>query len=233
MKKVLIITIILVFSFGAFAQKFSGGLLIGSSIGWLNSESSSVKKEAGRFSFTWGAFVDRNLGNNFAFSTGIFINEVGGKLQYTNSIKFEYDGDNGINDVWLTENSIIKYKIRYIEIPISLKGMTNEIGHFKYHLKIGLSPMIKWKARADIETFGTNYDVIKFENRNISNEVNPFNLAFHVGGGTQFLLGGSTAIIAELIYYNGIIDTTPDDAARNNDFDILSHQIMLRLGIKF
>jgi len=212
MKKILIITIVLVLSFGAFAQKFSGGLMIGPSIGWLKSDSKSITNNKARLSYTWGVFIDRNLGDNFALSTGIYINEVGGKIQYTDSLRFEYDGDNGMNDVWLCNNSIIKYKVRYIEIPISLKGMTNEIGHFKYHLKIGLSPMIKWKARADIETLDSKGDGVTYENRNISSEVNPFNLAFHVGGGAQFLLGGSTAIIAELIYYNGIVDTTPDDA---------------------
>lgn len=233
MKKVLIITIALIFSFGAFAQKFSGGLMIGPSIGWLKSESNSVKSESSRFSYSWGAFIDRNLSDNFAVSTGIYINEVGGKLQYNDALILEYDGDNGLNEILLSENSIIKYKIRYIETPISLKGMTNEIGHFKYHLKIGLSPMLKWKARADIETLDANSDYAKYEDRNIPNEVNAFNLAFHVGGGAQFLLGGSTAIIAELVYYNGLLDTTPNDEAKNNEYTILSHQIMLRFGVKF
>jgi len=139
-----------------------------------------------------------------------------------------------ITILFYLDKSIIKYKVRYIETPISIKGMTNEIGHFKYHLKIGLSPMIKWKAKADIETLDAKNDYAKYEDRNISGEINAFNLAFHVGGGALYLLGGgSTAIIAELIYYNGILDITPDDENRNNDYNILAHQLMLRIGIQF
>jgi len=229
MKKVLIITIVLIFSFGANAQKFSGGLMIGPTIGWLKSESKSVTKDKSRFSYTWGAFIDRNLSDNFALSTGIFINEVGGSVKYEDPTGFVYDDSTSIT---YFPASVVKYKIRYIELPISLKGMTNEIGHFKYHLKIGLSPMLKWKAKADIvaTVVGVPYSP---EDVNFTKEVNAFNLAFHVGGGTQFLLGGNTAIIAELIYYNGISDITPDNADRNNEISVLSHQLMLRVGIKF
>jgi len=229
MKKVLIVTIVLIFSFGANAQKFSGGLMIGPTLGWLKSDSKAVTKDKSRLSYTWGAFIDRNLNDNFALSTGIFINEVGGKIKYNEPTGFVYDDSTNIT--YFTE-SIVKYKIRYIELPISLKGMTNEIGHLKYHLKIGLSPMIKWKAKADIETVvnGVSYTP---EDVNFTEEVSAFNLAFHVGGGAQFLLGGNTAIIAELIYYNGISDITPNNADKNNEISILSHQIMLRLGIKF
>ena len=229
MKKVLIITIILVFSFGAFAQKFSGGLMIGPSIGWLKSDSKSLTKDKARFSYTWGAFIDRNLSDNFAISTGVFINEVGGKIKYNETTGFVYEDSTSAT---YFPSSIVKYKIRYIEIPISLKGMTNEIGHFKYHLKIGLSPMIKWKAKADIvaSVIGVPYSP---EDINFSDEVNPFNLAFHVGGGAQLLLGGTTALIAEIVYYNGITDITPDNADRNNEYNVLSHQIMLRIGVKF
>ena len=110
--------------------------------------------------------------------------------------------------------------------------MTNEIGHFKYHLKIGLSPMIKWKAKANIETVVNGLPYTP-EDVNFTDEVNPFNLAFHVGGGAQLLLGGTTALIAEIVYYNGITDITPDNADKNNEYNVLSHQIMLRIGGKF
>jgi hypothetical protein len=229
MKKVLLITLVLVLSMGVYAQKFSGGLMIGPSIGWLKSDSKSLTTDKARFSYTWGAFIDRNLSDNFALSTGIYINEVGGKIKYNNLTGFVYDDS---TNVTYFDESLVKYKVRYIELPISLKGMTNEIGHFKYHLKIGLSPMIKWKAKADIETV---YNSVSYspENVNFSEEVNAFNLAFHVGGGTQLLLGGTTALIAEIVYYNGITDITPDNSDRRNEYSVLSHQIMLRIGVKF
>lgn len=230
MRKVLIISIIILFSISGYTQSFSGGLLIGPSLGWLKPETQDVKKDGNRFAFTWGAFVDKNLGDNFAISTGIFINEVGGDLQYTDSLWFSYEEN---DKVLFQKGSIIDYKIRYIEIPISLKGMTNEIGYLKYHLKLGLSPMIKWKAKGTITTVDFKGSEIDYTKVNITDEVRAFNMAFHVGGGAQFLLGGNTAIYGELLYYNGISDITPDSDEHNNDFNILSHQVMLRVGIKF
>jgi len=229
MKNILTITIIIVFAISSFAQKFSGGLMIGPTIGWLKADEKSVVKQGSRLSYTWGAFIDKNLGENFALSTGIYVNEVGGKLQFSDSLFFKYEDIDGL----IQKNSIINFKNRYVEVPISLKGMTNEIGNLKYHLKIGLSPMIKWKAKADIETLDINSTVVTYKNVNITEEVNAFNLAFHVGGGAQFLLGGNTSIIGEVIYYNGIVDVTPNDDARINKYNILSHQIMVRVGIKF
>jgi len=217
---------ILLFSLNIFSQAFSGGLMIGPTINWMGMDSKSVEKAGNRLSYSWGAFLDKNLSGNFALSTGIFINQFGGTVKYKEPIMFEYEDNTRI----LLQNTEIFYKYRYIETPISIKGMTNEIGYMKYHLKLGLSPMFKWKAKADIDpapVVGESTNDV-----NVSNESPIFAMSFHVGGGAAYSLGGNTALIGEITFYNGITDITNEEHNDKN-YTIFAHMLVFRVGIKF
>ena len=210
------------------AQKFSGGLQFSPILSWTKSDSKSVEKAGNRFSVGYGLFADYNFTDNFSFSTGINVNEVGGMVKYPELLYF----DNENTRDTLPAGSKLMYKIRYTEIPISIKGKTNEIGYITYFMKAGISPMFRWKARGDIYKMDNSKEV-KIEDVNIKDEVSLFNLSFHVGAGMEYSLGGNTALIAELVYYNGLIDFTPDESDKMNNYSILTHQFMLRLGVKF
>jgi len=226
MKKILLLFVSIIFTLNTFSQAFSGGLMIGPTINWMGMDSKSVEKAGNRLSYSWGAFLDKNLGDNFAISSGIFINQFGGSVKYHDPIQFEYEETTRT----LQTNTEIFYKYRYIEVPISIKGMTNEIGYMKYHLKLGLSPMFKWKAKADIDP--TPVAGESTNDVNISNESPIFNMAFHVGGGASYSLGGNTALIGEITFYNGITDITKDEH-NSKDYTIFAHMLVFRVGIKF
>jgi len=228
MKRFIFLFIAISLSVLVSAQKFSAGLQFSPILSWVKSDSKSVEKAGNRFSLGYGLFADYNFTENFSFSTGININEVGGMVKYPNEMYFNYEN---VLDT-LPIDTKVMYKIRYTEIPISIKGKTNEIGYITYFMKAGLSPMFRWKARGDI--YKTENDKeIKIEDVNIKDEVSLFNLSFHVGAGMEYSLGGNTALIAELIYYNGLVDFTPDESDKMNNYSILTHQFMLRLGVKF
>ncbi len=228
MKQFIFLFIAIFFSVLVNAQKVSGGLSFSPILSWTKSDNKSVEKAENRFSVGYGLFVDYNFTDNFSFSTGINVNEVGGTVKYPKEMYFNYED---ILDT-LPKNSKVAYKIRYVEIPISLKGKTNEIGYFTYFMKAGISPMFRWKARGDIYKV-INSKEVKIEDVNIKDEVSTFNLSFHVGAGMEYSLGGNTALIAEVIYYNGLIDFTPDETDKMNNYTILTHQLMLKVGVKF
>ena len=223
MRRIILLSAIILFTLTTNAQKVSGGLSFSPILSWVKTDNQSVETDDKRFSFGYGAFIDYNFTDNFSFSSGININELGGKLKYTDSLMFEYEGKLDT----LPAGTRVMYKVRYVEIPISIKGKTNEIGYFTYFMKAGLSPMFRWKASGDIE----HSDEV--ENINIKEEVRLFNLAFHIGAGFEYSLGGNTAIITEILYYNGLADITPDDTDKLNNYNILTHQFMLKVGIKF
>jgi opacity protein-like surface antigen len=223
MKRFILLSVAISFSVLVNAQKVSGGLSFSPILSWVKTDNKSVETDDKRLSFGYGAFIDYNFTDNFSLSTGINVNELGGKLKYNDSLIFEYEG----NKDTLSSGVRVLYKTRYVEIPISIKGKTNEIGYLTYFMKAGISPMFRWKASGDIE----GQDEI--ENVNIKEEVRLFNLAFHVGAGFEYSLGGNTSLITEVVYYNGLADITPDSSEKWNDYNVLTHQFMLKVGIKF
>ena len=228
MRRIIILSVIILMTIQINAQKISGGLSFAPILSWVKSDSKTVEKDGNRLSVGYGLFIDYNFTDNFSFSSGINVNEVGGTIKYPETMYFDYENTRDT----LPPSTKVFYKVRYIEIPISIKGKTNEIGFFTYFMKAGISPMFRWKARGDIYKIVDSKE-IKIEDVNIKDEVSSFNLAFHVGAGFEYSLGGNTALISELLYYNGLTDITPDDKAKANNYTVVTHQFMLKVGIKF
>lgn len=219
MKKCLISVIVLLFVVNiTHAQKFSGGIEVSPQISWMKPEvSKKIDNEGVKLGFNFGLIGDYNFSDNFAFSTGIMVNNFGGKLNFSDSIVDFKAGDTSYD---LKSDATIEYKLQYVEIPLSLKGKTNEIGYMTYFMKAGVSPMFRWKAKGD-----ANQQRISDES--IKDEVRAFNLGFNVGGGFEYSLGGTTKLLVELVFTNGLTNIT------QTDDKIILNSLALRTGILF
>jgi hypothetical protein len=179
--------------------------------------------------------MDINLTDNFAFSTGVNVIENGGVLKYSQMIKLQTN--DGLYQ--LDSTATVFYKLRYLELPLSIKGKTKEIGYITYFGKAGLSPMISIRSRADVsDTEVKNIDnnnaiVDDLENLNIKDEINIFNFGLHLGAGIEYSLGGSTAVVVEVQFHNNFLDMTKDNSEQNNTSSITSSLLQLKAGIKF
>lgn len=200
MKKIGLVICIMVFSTAIFAQKISGGLFVGPNISWFGTDSKHVNNEGIRLGYTFGAMIDYNMLDNFVLSTGIKYNNVGGNLKYKYGVKDFTRADLGDTTVMVSTN--MKYKLDYIEIPIGFKGKTNEIGYMTYFLKAGITPGINIKGKADV---AVNSDDV------ISKELRLFTMGWHIGGGVEYALSGSTRLIVELVYTGYIFDFDESD----------------------
>ena len=96
-----------------------------------------------------------------------------------------------------------------------------EIGYTKFFAHLGLNAAINIKASANLTNTDRN-------DLNISEEIKFYNLGYYVGGGIEYSLGGTTAIVVGLTYKNGFVDVTSDE---NNK--ATSENVSLRLGILF
>jgi hypothetical protein len=176
MKKYVFGLIFILFVSGLFAQdsKVSGGLYINPVISWLKPDSKTVKSDGSRFGFGFGIPIDYNFSKNFAFSTGVSFDNLGGSLEYTDSIQKFTSPDLDTTFESLPKGTVIKYRVQYLEIPISLKGKTNEIGYITYFLKAGISPCFRFKAKGDVTvTSGSNIDM--------KDLVRAFDFGYHIG----------------------------------------------------
>ncbi len=233
MKKILFYVFAFALISQASAQKFGGGLEIGTMYSWLNTDSKHASAESGRLGFTYGAFLDMNLSENFAFSTGLNMNYTGGAIKYNENINLNWD--NKTYDI--AENSTVDYKIQYLELPISIKGKTQEIGYITYFARLGVNPSIAVKSRADID--GTVMDgtttVTDLSDLNIKDNISLFNVGWHVGGGLEYSLGGTTSVIGELTYSHNFLSMTNDNITKptGNTVNVTNSLITIKVGIKF
>ena len=93
--------------------------------------------------------------------------------------------------------------------------------------------MIRYKSLANVSQQNISKE-------NIKNEIAAFDLGYHIGIGTQYSLPGNMALLAELVYTNGItnISKTRTFDSKTNVYrskaeKVILNNIALRVGIIF
>ena len=221
MKKFFIISaILLIGSTSIFSQGWRFGIEASPQLSWMKSDKKIVDGDGTRFNLGYGLGIDYFFGKNYAFSTGITINNTGGKQKFKDSVFFNH------NDTLLLANDAsVSYKLQYLTIPLSLKFTTNEIGYITYYGQLGLTTQIRVKSTADIAA--NNYGIAAEKNKE---DTRLFNVGYHIGAGIQYSLGGNTALVLGLIYNNGFTDVTN---IKGCDDKTVINNITLKVGIIF
>ncbi|PKP36205.1 MAG: hypothetical protein CVT98_08660 [Bacteroidetes bacterium HGW-Bacteroidetes-15] len=217
MKKILLITVIVIFvSISSFAQNskfFRFGLLGSPAYAWLKPDTKGWESKSGQLKFGYGFIGEFTIADNYSFATSIDIAYSGGKLQYnTDSTK--------------NTNS---YDLQYLEIPLSLKMKTNEIGYITYYGKFGAGVGFNLKARGDVEIedlkgnkLPSNIDI------DIADDINFFRTSFIIGLGIEYSLSETTSIIVGATFNNGLTDIL-----KSKDSKAINNFISIDLGILF
>lgn len=238
MKKIIVCIFVLILTGNIFAQKVSGGLFIGPTMSWLSTDSKTITTEGMKFGYNFGALLDINITENFAISTAIQFNKLGGNVNYINGA-LNIQPDEGPAYDTLFPGSSIKYNLNYIAIPIGFKGKTNEIGYFTYFLKAGVTPLFNIKSLGTIEAVKSNTAVETAEKMLLNKSILAINAGWHIGGGAEYSLAGNTRLLFEIIYTGGLIDFDKTEVFSNaymNDIakpKILLNDIHLKVGILF
>ncbi len=217
MQKYILSIIILLSSVQLFSQGISFSVVLDPQITWMNSDSKKIEREGSNFGFGGGLVLDSYFKENYAFSTGIFLQGMGGNLRFVDSIDFTAGG---IQDT-LPAGSTVKYKMQYITVPLSLKLKTNEIGYFKFFAHLGFNAHMNVKATGDVEMAG-------IAGEDIREEIKFFQMSYFFGGGLEYSLGGNTALIGGIYWCSGILDVT-----QNETYSASVSGITLRVGVKF
>lgn len=225
MKKIFKSLFLLFIASTTFAQEEKSthlGLKVAPSLAWLKSDTKGYESNGSKFGFTYGLIADFNFSPKYAFGTGIDISYRSGKFK---TVFFN-------KDTVISTNS--SYTMQYIEIPVTLKLKTNEIGSLTYFIQIGISPGINIRAKKSFKsiTQTTVAGVIKsspsseddIEN---NNEINNFNLSMVIGGGAEYNISGETILIGGLQFNNGFLDAFDGTPKVNTNY------LALTLGVLF
>jgi hypothetical protein len=218
-KRTLLATLALCLATIVSAQGVKMGLLASPQVTWMASDNNSIKSDGPMLGFNFGLLSDFYFAERYCMSTGITINNSAGKLKYNKGTSFK---TSDILDT-LVAGTTVKYRIQFIEVPLSFKFQSNQIGYFEYYAQFGVTGMVRVSANCTID----DYDINK---AGCKDEINLFNVGYNIGGGINYYFSKNTAITAGVIYTNGFVDITNND--RHDDKTLLK-SVTLKFGVIF
>jgi opacity protein-like surface antigen len=222
MKRTFIGLLLLFFTATAFAQDASSpyygfrlGLTAHPTIGWVKPD---IGKSNGvSLGFSYGVIGDFNFTQNYSFSTGLTITTINGKS--TEIIT----SNNGSAAPSQSENEL-KYKLQYVEVPLTLKLKTVPINQVRYYGQFGLSNDILIGAKQDADITGG----VSTKDVNVKDDIKSYRAGLIIGAGAEFEVSGITSITAGLTFNNGFSDISTSKSST-----IRNHYVGINFGVFF
>ncbi len=223
---ILIVGLFILYS-GVFGQGVRFGITVDPQINWMKSDVKTVTSEGSKLGMNIGLVMDKYFTKNYAITSGITINNLGGKLKYGQDE--ELKGSSGT--ITVPANTVVEYGLQYVSIPLGLKLHTNEIGYMKYYAELGFNGHVNIKSKFDSEEASLDdLSTDGVSNESISESVSLFNAGYFIGGGAQYSLGGNAAIFIGVNYHQGLMDVIKEEVSDNKT---VLGTVSVRLGIMF
>ncbi len=231
MKKAILLTLLITFLGGmtTYSQQkpFVFGFKGGPTLGWMKPDAKGYESDGTKVGFTWGFIADFFLMENYGIATGFDVVFIGGGLTMPASIENSDETVNGS----LNRN----YKLKYIQIPLTFKMRTRELGKFRIYGQIGLGTNFLIGAKADDEFIPEAGGSISDDNIDIYDDITFMRESLILGAGVEFNLGGSTNLMAGFTFNNGFMDilkgkNTSDPGINNS---AKANYVAFEVGIVF
>lgn len=224
-KKTLLTAVLVIFMAGVLpaqqGPRFRMGLTASPALSWFSPETRDYFSEGPLLGFSYGLIGEYHLGEHYAITTNLLISHFGGKLSYR-----------VLEPGYGVVEREREYRLRYFEIPMGFKLQSSEIGYFSYFGRIGFSPGFNLKAVGN-DSFVQDQTRVTLE-RDIKGDIPLIRLAFVVGAGAEYSLGGRARLVGGLTYNNGFTNTL---SGRNNETQAFqsatSSYFALNLGVLF
>lgn len=195
---------------------FRLGLTAYPTIGWVKPQIGKSNNVS--LGFAYGLLADFNFAENYSFATGLTITTINGRS--TEIITSPAEGGNPPSQTPYE----LKYRLQYIELPLTLKLRTGEINGIRWYGQFGLSNDLNVGAKQDADVSGN----AAYRDQKISDEIKFYRAGLIIGAGGEFDISGQTSITAGISYNNGFTDIT-----KSNDNSIRNHYIGINFGVFF
>ena len=205
---ILVLTFVCVLPASSQQKPFVFGFKAGPNIGWMRPDAQGYESDGIKGGFSWGFIADFFLMENYGIATGfdvIFMNS-GLKMPHKEVV---VDGADSLEGILKR-----KYKLKYIQIPVTLKMRTKEMGKFRIYGQIGLGTGFLIGAKANDEFTTDSGESIKTEN-DIYDDMSFMRFSLILGAGVEYSLGGSTNLLAGFAFDNGFTDILPGQNTRD------------------
>ncbi len=219
----ILIIVFMLISGNVFSQKEKTKLSIAvePGISWFSSDHRQVRTDGLKTGISFGLVVDNYFGEKYAVSTGAFMMYTGGKMSYTDTV----DIVTAFDTLSIPGGIELNYGLQYLAVPFGLKLETVEIGYTTFYVELGVKALLRLGSKASAPNNLLNKE-------KISDEISFFNLAWSIGGGFEYSIGGSTSLIGGLYFNNSFIDITKDRNNKPEDY-LRLNSLSLRMGILF
>jgi hypothetical protein len=223
-----------------FAQKsFQLGLQLSPNISWINPDSDGLESEGSKVGFSYGLIGDFNISENYAFSTGITLLSSGGKISYPDREEV------GVPAAKVDGRTTADVRLKYIQIPLTLKLKTNEIGYMRYYGQFGFGAAFNYDSFADKEFKYSGGGTDSENKADYGSEINLFRASLIVGLGAEYNLSGNTSLIFGLSFDNGFLNILNKDiyqaddngnannTERSEKFIAINNSLVFNFGVLF
>ncbi|OAV43850.1 porin family protein [Lewinella sp. 4G2] len=214
---------------------------------WMSSDNNLINSDGTNLGLKLGIIGEYYFTDQYSFHTGLgFHFNAGGTLRYDDEFTRvdiwrealdEVLPVGGVRD--FDGGNSYKYSLQYLEVPVGLTLRTREFGYIRYFVRPSLHLGVLTQSRGEISGYtGLGED----ERFNISTEVNSVNLGWSIGGGIEYSISTSTAIVAGISYQSGFADITTDKDteitrpgrdAREDDSRGKTNALVITLGVMF
>ena len=194
---------------------------------WMRSSTpKTIDGNGSNTAFKLGATMEKYFRQNYAFTSGLgFAFNSGGTLNYRESGTWL---KGSIPDT-LVQGADIHYRLNYVEIPFGLKmrGGSGEDSYLNFFAELPMLTLgFRTKALADVR--GTNSQ--NQEDIDIKETSKALNMSWGLGGGVEYNISSSTALVGGIYYQQGFFDVTKDGG---DDSKNIIHGLTLRIGVLF
>lgn len=220
----------------AFAfKKYRVSVSVNPLLSWMSPDTRNISSGGSRLGIGGGLLAEKNFNKNIALGTGLFVTQMGGKINY-DSLQPTIS-NTVFRDVEYT------YKTRYVDVPLMVRLRTDEFGYNRVYFEAGLGISFLWRARADLnkDIFrndrGGNTDRNVNENREDFNAANSVvfedNIIFirvplNIGAGWEYALSTNTVAFLGIRYSAGLFDTM-----RAENTKAYNSYVGLNMGVMF
>lgn len=214
-------------------KKFKIGFNLSPSIDFFQPNTEGVDLDKVRAKFGYGMMAEYAFTNNYALAFGLEHKMAGASLDFAADADARYFNQSDKTEYRLLTRA---YRFDYVNIPITLKLMTNQIGYFTYFGQFGvdLSVLVSSKAKDQRQAF--QYSTIDSVSGAVSevfaaaaetkdftgryNQTMFMNVKLRIGAGFEWNFSGNTSLVVSVSYHNGFIDLmkdSNDDKVKNDE----------------
>lgn len=205
-------------------QKVRLGIYGDFGFSYLKPKSNLYESMGTRGSYAYGLAVDINFTRNYTFTTGVKFASYGGKLKFNDTLRVDGNLENGVMDR--------KYRVNYLEIPLSLKMKTNQMGYLTPFVQVGLHNGFRLSADTDDDfNYGSNSTVSTEGNDNVDG-TSFYRLSLEFSLGAEYEISQSFSAFAMLSFHNGLTNSLTDENLNGKE-SAMFKKFALTVGFMF